>query len=362
MYMSYCANCEYASLHIVFCMNVAYNSINLGNAADVIENCNKEARMVNLNNLFNRFSLEITISSSKRDSLKRSRDAMRQDIKDWFSENDKPQPSFCGQGSYAMKTLINPINGNDYDIDDGIYINGFDEDISEWPTPATVHAWIKSAVQERTHAGIIDKDTCVRVRYSSGYHIDLPAYILRGDDAYLAHKTKGWFISDPKSFSKWFVEKVKNEYTYGEQLRSVVKYLKAWKDYTGNPLKGIEITILAANYFEKYEGRDDKCLKETIDRIITTLEYSFHCYKPVEPYEDLFEDSSETRKKRIVNGLKSLSDCLSKAIVEDDERKASEILRKEAFGTRFPLGSEAENDSYAASTAPGVLKSDGRSA
>lgn len=34
-----------------------------------------------------------------------------------------------------------------------------------------------------------------------------------------------------------------------EQLRRLVKYLKAWKDYKSVPLKGIEITILVSNNY-----------------------------------------------------------------------------------------------------------------
>ena len=319
--------------------------------------------MANLNSLYFDFSDEITVSSTKRESLRTSRDALRKVIKDWFSDNGKLVPSFHGQGSYAMKTLINPINGNDYDIDDGVYIEGYDdESISEWPNPSTIHTWIKTAVEDRTVAGVTDKDTCVRVNYAKGYHIDIPAYICKGSDAYLAHKSKGWFISDPKSFTGWFINKVNDDVNYGEQLRRVVKYLKAWRDYSENPLKGIEITILATNHFERYEGRDDKSLKGTVDNIITKLECSFCCRKPVQPFEDLFEDASETRKDSIVSGLKSLSLYLGEAILEEDEKKATEILRGKLFGNRFPLGKETTKNNYAASTAPGVLKSDGRSA
>ena len=319
--------------------------------------------MANLNGLYSKFSDEITISSTKRESLRTSRDALREDIKEWFSDNGKLLPSFYGQGSYAMKTLINPINGNDYDIDDGVYIDGYeDEDISNWPIPSTIHKWIKDAVEDRTVAGATDKDTCVRVNYAKGYHIDIPAYICKGDDAYLAHKSKGWFISDPKSFTNWFINKVRDDINYGEQLRRVVKYIKAWRDYKGNPLKGIEITILATNHFERYEGRDDKSIKGTVDNIIAELERTFCCIKPVEPYEDLFEDASETRKSSIISGLKSLSENLGKAILEEDEKKATEILRGSVFGNRFPLGKETQKNNYAVSAAPGVLKSDGRSA
>lgn len=113
--------------------------------------------MANLDKLFKKFNETITISSSKKDSLRASRDALRNDIENWFVDHDKQKPIFHGQGSYAMKTLINPLFGEDYDIDDGIYIHGYEnQDISKWPQPSTVHSWIKSAVEDRTKAGATD--------------------------------------------------------------------------------------------------------------------------------------------------------------------------------------------------------------
>lgn len=317
--------------------------------------------MANLDKLFKKFNETITISSSKKESLRASRDALRTDIENWFADHDKKKPVFHGQGSYAMKTLINPLFGEDYDIDDGIYIQGYeDQEISRWPQPSTVHSWIKSAVEDRTKAGATDKDTCIRVNYSTGYHVDIPSYINKSDEAYLSHKTKGWFVSDPKAFTKWFIDKVNDETNYGEQLRRVVKYFKAWKDYTGNVLKGIEITILVTQYFEKYEGRDDKSLRDTVQNIINGIEYSFHCYKPVKPFEDLFDDATDNRRTDILDGLKDLENRLDEAIDKADEKEASEILRDALFGTRFPLGTPTK--AYAATSAPGVLRSDGRSA
>ena len=47
---------------------------------------------------------------------------------------------------------------------------------------------MKDAVEDRTKLSPIDKDTCIRVCYSAGYHIDLPIYIVKDDVAYLATK------------------------------------------------------------------------------------------------------------------------------------------------------------------------------
>ncbi len=316
--------------------------------------------MADTNNLFQTFCSNITLSTSKSNSLKKSRDALRGDIKSWFNDNDLTQPKFCWQGSFSMKLLINPLNGNDYDLDDGIYLQGYsDTDKEDWPVPNTVHAWIKNAVEDRVKSDPIDKDTCIRVPYAAGYHIDLPIYIVKDDVAYLSHKSKGWIESDPKAFRNWFIEKLSDD-NYGEQLRSIVKYIKSWKDNKSIPLKSIEATILATQNFDIYTGRDDKCLKNTIEKIINTLETDYKCIKPVAPKEDLFNDSSEAKKDSIISGLKTLKCNLDKAINESSAKTASEYLRK-SFGDRFPLGEDNETN-YASSSAPGVLRHDLRSA
>lgn len=107
--------------------------------------------MANLNKLYSQFNDKITLTSSKTDSLRTSRNALRTDIKNWFSNKSKLQPKFCWQGSFAMKTVINTIGDNEYDLDDGVYIQGYDDvELEDWPVASTVHKWVKDAVSERT--------------------------------------------------------------------------------------------------------------------------------------------------------------------------------------------------------------------
>lgn len=50
-----------------------------------------------------------------------------------------------------MKTVINTIGDNEYDLDDGVYIQGYDDvELEDWPVASTVHKWVKDAVSERT--------------------------------------------------------------------------------------------------------------------------------------------------------------------------------------------------------------------
>ena len=205
-----------------------------------------------------------------------------------------------------MKTAIMPLDGDEFDLDNGVYLRGYSTDQDDWPAAQTVHTWVKEAVEKHTSNSPIDKNTCIRVVYEDKYHIDLPIYIMgensAGDSiAYLAHKSKGWIESDPKAFTAWFQGYVNEN---GQEIRRMVKYLKAWKDYKNIDIKGMAITILVCNNFSVTEKRDDLSLLDTVTNIIDSLEDSFHCYKPVTPTdEDLFADVSETSKNEILKGL-----------------------------------------------------------
>lgn len=317
--------------------------------------------MADLNKLFLSFNTEITLNSEKKENLRTGRNALRKKIKDKFKEKDRNQPKFHGQGSYMMKTTVNPIDG-EYDLDDGVYLQGYsDKEIDEWPKVSTVHDWIKGAVDGHTTTPPVDKNTCVRVIYVNDYHIDLPTYIVKDDMAYLSHKRDGWVVSDPKAFTDWFIDKVTTE---GEQIRGLVKYLKAWKEYKNIDLKGIAITILVGENYYKDDNRDDLSLLGTLTNIIDKLEDKFECVKPVAPNEDIFSDYSETSQKDVIEGLTDLRDCIQDAVDEDDEKEASKIMI-DCFGDRFPEGESStveEEAKFVRAEAPAVIKNDGHSA
>lgn len=311
--------------------------------------------MLDLNQLFLEFHDEITLTKTYKDKIKRGRNALRTKISNKFEEKGRSKPKYCTQGSYAMQTAIMPLEDDEFDLDNGVYLQGYLTDQSDWPTPQTVHIWVKDAVDGHTSNPPIDKNTCVRVVYEDKYHIDLPIYIMGEDDAgeciaYLAHKSKGWVKSDPKAFTSW-VQNFIND--YGQQIRHMIKYLKAWKEYKDIDIKGMAITILVCNNFSITENREDISLLDTVTNIIDALEDDFHCYKPVTPTdEDLFENVSETSKNAILNGLNTLKKKLDTAINEkSNEREATDILQK-VFGDRFPQGEDADKDISENTVAP----------
>ena len=326
--------------------------------------------MAECNDLFLKFNGEIELKSNKKASLRTSRDAIREDIRNHFEKELKvSKPKFRGQGSYMMNTIIKPIDG-EYDIDDGVYLEHLaDTDEEDWPTTGTVHNWIVKAVQDRTSTPPKNKNTCVRVIYKGDYHIDLPIYIKATDSDHpkLAHKTKGWVDSDPKELTKWFNEQVSSK---NAQLKRLVRYFKAWKDFKKNGDKfpsGMIFTILAANhYVEGYEDADDSAFIAVAKEIYDALNANFSLNRPVFPGEELFEDWSETAKTNFLTKLSSLIDNGQKAFEEADKVAASKIWIK-IFGDRFPEFTPPKNENniekgYALKTSePPILGNYGRS-
>ena len=302
----------------------------------------------------NGFNFEIKLTDSRKSELNKNKKALRERIRKWFKENkpEELQPKFHSQGSIQMGTTINPIpkylddkKQLNYDLDDGVYFIEKDNQDNK-KSIETWHNWVYDAVKDHTGKGAQKKDTCVRVLYEDGHHIDLPIYYKKDNKIEFAHKSKDWLESDPKAFYEWF----NNNAAENQQLRRIVRYLKAWKNFRedkNSNLKlpsGFALTILATNNYYA-DDNDDKAFRKTVRNIKTKLDNKFECLRPTTPIgEDIFAGFSQSKKDNFLNALTSLLNDCDRAKDEDNYKKASEYLRNNQFGDRFPLGkNESEN-------------------
>lgn len=308
--------------------------------------------MAVLNKEFIEFDKKIKLTETKKADLKESRKGLRDQIRKWFSEEkfDELQPRFHSQGSQQMNTGNNPLsqieNGKKifpYDWDDGIYFiekegKNNKRTIDEW------HDWVYKAVEDYTFKKPEKKNACIRVIFSDGHHFDLPIYYKKDDKIQLTHKIDGWADADPKAFYEWFNEK-KNK-----QIERITRIAKAWKDFQENEnssLKlpsGFELSILIVENYVEEDNLDDS-FRLTMKAILEKLETTngFKCERPTTPEgEDLFQNYSSERKNIFLTNLRSLIEDCENAKEESNYKKATEILRENQFGDRFPLGKDRE--------------------
>lgn len=314
--------------------------------------------MARTHDLFIEFDDALRLSASQKKEIRNSREANRSAIRGWMTDHEKGSVKFSMQGSFSMATTIAPLEDEEYDIDDGVYLCEYENaEKDDWPACSTVHDWIKSATKGHTKKDPIDKDACMRVSYAHGYHVDIPIYIMKDGHAYLARKSSGWEINDAKEFKDWVNEKNPGD----GQLKRLIRYLKRWKDNNDIDVKGIALTILVTKNFESASNRDDDALRYTVENICNSLESAFECIKPLSPYDDLFDKYSPSEAISIISSFKSLLETLNKAHMSDSAHEASTTLN-DAFGESFPISPDksAAKASVAATAAPGILNRDER--
>jgi hypothetical protein len=309
--------------------------------------------------LFSDFNGKVRLVPSKRDKLQTNRDALRKRIHDHFEKKKWDQPKFYPQGSVPLATNLNPIKTTnhdgdtieEYDLDDGVYFICAEDERKE---PATYHDRIKRAVEGHKEE-VVGKDTCVRVVYADGHHVDLPPYWSEQDDdtPQLAHKSKGFTDSDPRKFKDWVDTKISQTSEAG-QLRRDIRFLKAWKDHRENTNKNLKLpsgfilTILACNNYQE-DNDDGTSFSDTVKAIKSDLDASFCCYRPTTPTnEDLLTDYD---KGTAIAELENVISHADAAEASDCEKEASEHWRK-VFGDRFPLGKKKETSQKKPPTTP----------
>ena len=293
--------------------------------------------MANCHKLFLEFNSVIALSSSRKKKLRKSRNAVRDKIRDYFKKKQNGfSPKFHGQGSFMTNCMIKPIDG-EFDIDDGIY---FEVEAEPTQSIGTFRHWICEAIDEHTEQKPIDKQACVRLVYAKNYHLDLPIYyIIKGQQTpYLAHKVKGWIESDPREFTEWFNGKADKD----GQLKRIVRYLKAWSDYRkGIVPSGLVFSILAANNIV-FDERDDVALYHTLIRIQNRLKERLVCLRPTTPAgENLLKYYSEGGQHNFLSQLDSFIQSAKKALDDRTNQKDACRAWRSHFGKdRFPFESE----------------------
>ena len=308
--------------------------------------------MANNHEQFKAFHDSIKATATRRNTLKKNRDALRDKIKKYFKENHSNyiQPTFFWQGSYAMHTLLNPIKDEDglgaYDLDDGIYFKS--DDLNERKTIEWYHDEVYEAVKDHTDNGAEDLKPCVRVQYADGHHIDLAIYFLytEEDKTMLAHKAEPWHESNPDEMIDWFSDECKNK----TKFRELVRFMKAWCEYKRSEgikmPSGCIMSMLTSEYYQwNDENRYDIAMRDILKNMYDDLskEGHFHCWRPVAPGEDLFDNYTKSRKDTFLKELKSFKEDAEKAIESKNPHDA--CIRWQAhFGDRFSCSTAKDED------------------
>ncbi|MEW5727784.1 MAG: CBASS cGAMP synthase, partial [Pseudomonadota bacterium] len=316
------------------------------------------------------------------------------------------RPLFFTQGSYAYRTWNSPAHRppQHIDLDDGMYLplSVFENADSPKLASAALFAGVDAMLGELCRAQgwnlIRDKKTCCRIDLTTGAHIDIPLYAipdgdvrllearaasykymtehgqialarafdsqpedfrLSSDKVWLAHRTKGWHQSDPRQLHDWFELKAR---LYGDQLRRVCRYVKAWRDWyeKDSPLSSIALMAHVVAVFEDQNQdrqRDDLMLLAVAERLPTLLRDPVP--NPTNPGQMLDDSLSDAQRQRAVDAAAEWHRNLDRAMGQVfDTQRVVKILMA-SFGPRMPnrpdLVSIEGGEETVMSVAPAVL-------
>ncbi|MCG8986229.1 hypothetical protein MI467_05150 [Delftia acidovorans] len=350
--------------------------------------------MINLSALFHteiedhpHFLAALEINEEDRRYIEQAktqvRNALREGIprlyKEAGNQGEAPVPRFFTQGSWAYKTLNAPAQKpQQADVDDGCYLPLSFLTQTKRPSVAAQSFFgyaeqaLEELVEKQKWTLITDKTTCIRIEIGPIAHIDIPLYAIpdtefeklslsmesankeyaldgvhaRYPDRWsalpetavlLAHRKENWKESDPRPVKQWFIDQVA---TQGIQLRRIVRYLKAFRDWKwpyGGP-SSILLMAAAAPLFEKQHGRDDLALLAVLKVLPGALREGVN--NPTNEEESLTkrlrdQDSEKNLVEEAAQAFDDFAKLLESSINASNTEAAVHWLRS-ALGPRFP--------------------------
>jgi len=167
--------------------------------------------------------------------------------------DDKLEGSLIPQGSFAHRTIIKPLSGNDFDAD--VLLPMVEQD--EWE-PKKYTLELKKALNAVPR--YVDKTVlgkrCVTIQFANDFHIDVVPFIERADGkSYITHRTRNAFLrQDPTTFTDWFNDQ--NSVTNGHLAR-VIRLVKWLRDRSSIDCPSVVLAALLAERVKSFAGIDD---------------------------------------------------------------------------------------------------------
>ena len=248
------------------------------------------------------------------------------------------------QGSYALETLIKPVDDNDeYDADIQIVMNPN----PEWEPKDYVLEVRRTLAANKTYTDKLRlKTRCVTVDYAGDFHLDVVPRVTRNGKHYICNRIDNKFEeTDGVGYRDWFNEK--NRIT-GGNLKRVVRLLKYLRDHKNSfTAKSILLTTLAGNTIKASDEGNEAVstigdtLVTVLDRMDKYLQQHPNMPKiknPVLDTEDFNRHWDQRKYANFRDRVHSYAETARKARDEQSSEKAIKLWQ-ELFGDDFGKGS-----------------------
>jgi len=327
------------------------------------------------------FLVAIDPATELKSDLLKARTKIREALRVGFAIRSREifgvtiRPRFFTQGSYSYKTLNFPAwpPGQQVDLDDGCYLPlSFVKGAKPSLASSMFFEFVEEVLQKLADAEgwtTEKKDTCCRVIISSHAHIDVPLYAipdaefvlleaamnrsiefaqdskrpdnweaLPSDSVLLAHRKEDWKVSDPRKLHKWFLDAVN---IYGEKLRRVCRYLKAWRDHNSPDLDGVSSILLMVCAWQAFEAKRRPFIPDREDEALLVVLEKLGGYLEGDVANPTDRDESVNRiphgkRATVVKSANEFADRLRTTITTITDPSKAIVELQTSLGIRVP--------------------------
>ena len=193
---------------------------------------------------------EVNLNETRLDRLNRSTSAVVEYLSKSLDSFEKTER----QGSYALRTIIKPVNGREYDADVLLFME-YDPDKEPKDYINAVYDCLREndTYREKSHR----KTRCVYIDYVGDFHLDIVPCVTDGEDQYVCNRKENELeITDGTGYRDWFNGKTR--ITNGN-LKRVTRLFKYLRDHKGNfSIKSILLTtLIGESVSDNDEGSED---------------------------------------------------------------------------------------------------------
>lgn len=146
------------------------------------------------------------------------------------------------QGSYAHRTIINPVVAND-EFDADVLLDM--DEVDDWEAQDYVeNLYVVFRNSNIYRDKVSRKSRCVTVNYAGDFHMDVVPYLGRHSEHYITNRNDNQYErTNPEGFNEWLDEQ--NRITGGNRLIKAIRLLKYLRDFKNTfSVKSVVLTIL----------------------------------------------------------------------------------------------------------------------
>jgi hypothetical protein len=267
---------------------------------------------------------------------------------------------WAGQGSWAHKTIIKPVDGRPFDADLLVYVQpveGWDAKryLTELKAVFANHGTYANKVHRYSH--------CVTIEYAGERKIDIAPVVVDRDAVtgfeVCNFDTNAFEASEPRLYTDWLIQR--NIWTGGNGLRKTTRLVKHLRDIkTTFTCPSVLLTTLLGERItvaDAFNTADFADVPTTLRTIITRLDDWLQA-NPTQPtvrnpvlVTEVFSDAwDDTRYANFRDRIHTYRTWIDEAYEEAD-RDESILKWRRVFGDEFAAGVVVEKDERAADEA-----------